>query len=63
MPCGAAAPMPPGWEEKVLTTAKTTAQLDGVRADDWFFGVSAIAADGSASPIASALPGGGFANP
>ena len=50
----------PGWEEKVLTTSGTTVRLDGVRADDWFFGVSAIAADGSASPIASALPGGGF---
>ena len=49
-----------GWEEKVLTTSATTAMLNGVRADDWFFGVSAIAADGSASPIASALPGGGF---
>jgi len=53
----------PGWEEKVLTTSATTAKFDGVRADDWFFGVSAIAADGSASPIASALPGGGFAIP
>ena len=50
----------PMWEEKVVTTTATTAVLDGVRADDWFFGVSAIAADGSASPIASALPGGGF---
>ncbi|EGD58631.1 peptidase M28 [Novosphingobium nitrogenifigens DSM 19370] len=50
----------PGWEDKVLTTSATTALLDGVRADDWFFGVSAIAADGSASPIASALPGGGY---
>jgi len=68
----AAAPMPPvadikgavstfttlGW--KPVPGAATTAVLDGVRADDWFFGVSAIAADGSASPIASALPGGGF---
>ena len=53
----------PGWDEKVLTTSATTARLDGMRADDWFFGVSAIAADGSASPIASALPGGGFASP
>lgn len=53
----------PGWEEQVLTTSATTAVLDGVRADDWFFGVSAIAADGTASPIASALPGGAFANP
>jgi len=52
----------PAWEDKVMTTSATSALLDGVRADDWFFGVSAIAADGSASPIASALPGGGFGN-
>lgn len=36
-------------------------RLDGVRGDDWLFGVSAIAADGSESPIASAVPGGAFA--
>jgi len=53
----------PGWEDKVLTTSATTALLNGLRADDWFFGVSAIAADGSASPIASAVPGGGFDSP
>jgi len=53
----------PAWEDKVMTTSATSALLDGVRADDWFFGVSAIAADGSASPIASALPGGGFVGP
>jgi len=50
----------PMWEEKVMTTTATSAVLNGVRADDWFFGASAIAPDGSASPIASALPGGGF---
>lgn len=53
----------PGWEDKLLTTTDTTTVLKGVRADDWFFGVSAIAADGSTSPIASALPGGGFVSP
>jgi Zn-dependent M28 family amino/carboxypeptidase len=52
----------PMWQDKVTTTTATSVQLDGVRADDWFFGVSAIAPDGSASPIASALPGGGFGN-
>eukprot|EP01037_Dinobryon_pediforme_P010345 gene10345-10411_t len=52
----------PGWEEKVLTTTATSAVLDGVRGDDWFFGISAIAPDGSASPIASTVPGGAFAN-
>jgi hypothetical protein len=36
----------------------TSANLEGVRGDDWFFGVSAHGADGSMSPIASAVPGG-----
>jgi hypothetical protein len=31
------------------------------RGDDWLFGISAIAADGSESPVASAVPGGAFA--
>ena len=30
------------------------------RGDDWIFGVSSVAADGSESPIASAVPGGAF---
>jgi hypothetical protein len=34
--------------------------LRGTRIDDWVFGVSAIAADGSESPIASAVPGGAY---
>ena len=34
--------------------------LEGVRVDDWTFGVSAVAADGSESPVASAVPGGAF---
>jgi hypothetical protein len=52
----------PGWPAKpVLKTAQTQVTLPGVRGDDWFFGVSAIAADGSMSPVASALPGGGYA--
>lgn len=51
----------PGWPAKpVAETTGTHASLPGVRGDDWFFGVSAIAADGSASPIASAVPGGAF---
>lgn len=51
----------PGWEETVADTTGTRVRLDGVRGDDWFFGVSARAADGAASPVASALPGGAFA--
>ena len=35
--------------------------LHGLRGDDWFLGVSSVAADGAESPIAAALPGGGFA--
>jgi hypothetical protein len=37
-----------------------TFRLRGVRVDDWVFGVSSVAADGSESPIASAVPGGAF---
>lgn len=36
------------------------ARLRGVRVDDWVFGVSSVAADGSESPVASAVPGGAF---
>jgi Zn-dependent M28 family amino/carboxypeptidase len=36
------------------------AVLRGVRVDDWVFGVSSLAADGSESPVASAVPGGAF---
>ena len=38
-----------------------TISLERVRADDWLFGVSATSADGTESPVASAVPGGGFA--
>jgi hypothetical protein len=40
---------------------QTSLRLEGVRGDDWFFGVSARAADASESPVSSALPGGAFA--
>lgn len=51
----------PAWQEKVREgVTGTSVRFDGVRGDDWFFGVSAKAADGSESPVASALPGGGF---
>ena len=36
-------------------------KFDGLRGDDWILGVSAIAADGSESPVSSAVPGGQFA--
>ena len=34
--------------------------LEGVRVDDWVFGVSAVSQDGFESPVASAIPGGAF---
>lgn len=37
-----------------------TATLQGIRVDDWVFGVSSVSADGSESPIASAVPGGAY---
>ena len=36
-------------------------RLTGIRGDDWLFGVSSVAPDGTQSPVASAVPGGGFA--
>jgi len=51
------------WEQPVRVDGAGASELklDGVRGDDWLFGVSARAADGSESPVASAVPGGGFA--
>lgn len=43
------------------TVASFSQLIPGVRIDDWIFGVSSIAADGSESPIASAVPGGAYA--
>ncbi|MDQ3077232.1 MAG: M28 family peptidase [Pseudomonadota bacterium] len=34
--------------------------LEGVRVDDWLFGVSSVSADGYESPVAAAVPGGAF---
>ena len=52
----------PGWEDKPLIAdvVATSARLEGVRGDDWIFGVSAKAASGAESPVAAAVPGGGF---
>ncbi|MBU6395288.1 MAG: M20/M25/M40 family metallo-hydrolase [Sphingomonadales bacterium] len=51
----------PGWDAKpVAETDQTHLRLDGVRGDDWFFAVSSVAADGSESPVASAVPGGAY---
>ncbi|MDZ4306667.1 M28 family peptidase [Allopontixanthobacter sp.] len=53
----------PNWEAEpvIANVVATSANLEGVRGDDWFFGVSAHGEDGSMSPIASAVPAGGFA--
>jgi Zn-dependent M28 family amino/carboxypeptidase len=50
------------WPEKPVIgqIVATSAKLEGVRGDDWVFGVSACSADGLCSPVASAVPGGGF---
>jgi hypothetical protein len=37
-----------------------SAALSRIRVDDWIFGVSSVAADGSESPVAAAVPGGAF---
>ena len=52
----------PEWESQpaVSGTTQTAVKLEGLRGDDWLLGVSAIAADGSESPVASAVPGGGY---
>jgi hypothetical protein len=47
------APCPPARSEYEVV-------LPHVRVDDWVFGVSSVAADGSESPVASAVPGGAF---
>jgi hypothetical protein len=44
----------------IANVVATSAKLQGVRGDDWFFGVSSVAADGTQSPVASAVPGGAF---
>lgn len=52
----------PGWDDKpvIADVVATSARLDGVRGDDWIFGVSAKASSGAESPISAAVPGGGF---
>jgi len=41
-------------------TGVLSVRLPHIRVDDWVFGVSSVAADGSESPVASAVPGGAF---
>lgn len=48
-------------EPVIENIVATNARLEGVRGDDWIFGVSATGADGSRSPVSSAVPAGQFA--
>lgn len=53
------------WELRDTLEADSAADLNSIilapdRGDDWIFGVSAAAADGAESPVASAVPGGDF---
>jgi peptidase M28-like protein len=50
----------PNDRECVRRIGKVGATLPGIRVDDYVFGVSSVAADGSESPVASAVPGGAF---
>ncbi len=53
----------PYWREDpvIENVVATSARLEGVRGDDWIFGVSATGADGTRSPVSSAVPAGQFA--
>jgi hypothetical protein len=49
------------WTNSVVVTGATTRHvLQGVRVDDWIFGLSAVSADGYETPVASAVPGGAY---
>ena len=49
------------WEHSVRVPGNAAGHvLKGVRVDDFVFGVSAVAANGYESPVASAVPGGAF---
>jgi acetylornithine deacetylase/succinyl-diaminopimelate desuccinylase-like protein len=47
-------------EQDALVTTATSLTLKGTVIDDWFFGVSSIAADGSESPVVYPGPAGAF---
>ncbi len=53
----------PYWRDEpvIANVVATSARLEGVRGDDWIFGVSACSAHGACSPVASAVPAGAFA--
>ena len=47
-------------QTNVTPNARCSFLLNGVRVDDWVFGVSSVSTDGFESPVASAVPGGAF---
>jgi Zn-dependent M28 family amino/carboxypeptidase len=51
----------PQWQHSLWVGDTTKATLKNVVVDDAFFGVSAVAADGNASPVVFAGPSGSFA--
>lgn len=53
----------PYWraEPVIENIVATNARLEGIRGDDWIFGVSSTAPDGTRSPVSSAVPAGQFA--
>ena len=54
----------PSWQHsKTAPGSKATLKLEKIIIDDWFFGVSAVARDGSASPVVFAGPVGDFGAP
>ena len=43
-----------------IVEGRLAVTLQGIRVDDWVFGVAAVSVDGIESPVASAVPGGAF---
>jgi len=46
--------------EPPIVAVEYQKMLEGIRVDDWVFGVSSVSGDGFESPVASAVPGGAF---
>ncbi len=52
----------PAWDKNrtIFDVKATQAILEGVRGDDWFFGVRSCSDKGICSPVSSAVPAGGY---
>jgi Zn-dependent M28 family amino/carboxypeptidase len=53
----------PQWTHHRDVTGATSVKLENINIDDWFFGVSAVSADGFASPVEFPGPAGAFVAP